>query len=803
MIADLRLALRQFARAPGHSLTIVTILALGIGANAAIFSLLYSVLLNPLPYPAADQLVLAWQRDHGTRDISVSWPNGNDWRTQNTTFSSFALYQRNSYTLTGRGAAERVGGAAVTADYFRAVGLPTLLGRFFTTDEDRVGGPNVAVISHRLWQTKFGGAESVLGQSLELDGKSYTIIGVTPPQWALPRNSDVRVPLTPSSSNTQWQDRSVGPGLYAFGRVKPGVTLEQARAELRTISDRIAAAFPDKCADTSAFAQSLLDASVGSYRAPLWFLMGAVGLLLLIACANVAGLQLARAIARARDYSIRAALGSSRARLLRQQLVESLVFAAIGGALGILLAVLCLGIIRGWSPDVARFQQVSINLPVLAFSVIASGLASVLAGLWPAWRASRTDVRAALASGGNSGTAPAAQRGRQFVVGAQVALTLMLLAGALLFARSLAHIARFQYGFDPANLLVFRVDLPEARPAYDTPVKRVAFLAQLRDELAALPGVKSAAYNVSLPFRAQWQSTFEVEGRPAFAPGAAPSAEMGFADENYFKTLGIPILRGRSFGAEDKLGSAGSIIIDQSFADRIWPGENPLGKAILWGGDLFPGGKLRVVGVVPTVELNGFTGGPHLIQVYLANAQFGASSVNFVLRTDTAPRALVESVRAAVSRLGSDLAVYDVATMDEMIGASASTERLSARLVSLFGGAALLLSAIGLYGIVAYAVRARQREIGVRLAIGAQPRQVIALVFRQGATPLVWGLALGLAGAFATGRFVQSMLYQTQATDPLALAASALGLAAIAALALWLPARRAARVDPMKALRTD
>lgn len=802
MLADLRLAFRQFVRVPGHSFTVVAILALGIGANAAIFSLLYSVLLNPLPYPKADQLVLLWQKEKNVRDVSVSWPNAQDWMAQNTTFSSMALYQRNTYTLTGRGPAERVNAAAVTADYFKTVGLPTQLGRFFTAEEDRVGGPQVAVISHRLWQSKFGGASTVLGQPLELDGQSYTIVGVVPADWALPRGSEIWIPLTPSSTKPGWQDRGTGPGLFVLGRLKDSAALEQARAELRGISERIIKNFPSQAPEAYAYVEPLLEASVGSYRAPLWFLMGAVGLLLLIACANVAGLQLARALARTRDYSIRAALGSGRGRLLRQQLVESLVFALIGGALGVLLAESCLGLIRAWSPNVPRFQEVSVNLPVLAFSFGTAALASVLAGIWPAWRASRTDVRAALASGGNAGTAPSAQLGRQIVVGAQVALTLMLLAGSLLFARSLANISRFQYGFDSSNLLVFRANLPEGRPAYDTPEKRIAFYHRLRAELNALPGVKSAGFNLSTPFRTQWQGSFELPDR-TLKPGEAPVMEVGFADASYFTTMGIPLLRGRNFGPEDKLGSRGAMIIDQAFADKIWPGEDPIGKTISWGGNRILDGKVHVVGVVPTIELYGFTGGPKLLQAYFANDQWAVSNVNFVVRTETNPRALVDIVRATLARLDPDLALYDFATMDEMIAASSTTQRLSARLVTLFGGTALLLSAIGLYGIVAYAVRARQREIGVRMAVGAQPRQVIALVLRQGTKPLVFGIVLGLIGAFGAGQLVQGMLYQTKAADPLALAASAAALALIAFVALWLPARRAAKVDPMKALRAE
>ncbi|MBI3886375.1 MAG: ABC transporter permease [Opitutae bacterium] len=804
MFSDLRFAFRQIGRAPAHSATVVLILALGIGANTAIFSLLHSVLLKPVTYPEPERLMVLRQRYQETRDVAVAWPSYLDWRKDNRSFSALGLGQRDTYTLTGRGDAEQIMGAAVSAEYFQAIALQPELGRCFTTDEDRVGAPGVVVIRHALWQRKFGGSPDALGQSLTLNGKTYTVIGVMPADLVTPRNAEFWIPITPLSDNQIWQDRGNNPGLFALGRLKPGVTLEQARADLKAIGLRINRDFPAETANLLPYVEPLVDSLTKNYRSSLWLLSAAVSLLLLVACTNVASLQFARGLSRENEMSIRAALGSSRARLVRQLLTENLVLALLGGAAGVALTFVSLDVIRTLSPDTPQFKSAELSGTVLGFSLVLSMLAGVLFGLWPAWRASRTDLRSALQSGGRSGSAsPARQLTRQGLLALQVALTVALLAGAALFGQSLANIQRFQFGFDSGNLLVFRVSLPQT-PAYAETARRLAFYDALETRLAALPGVKFVGHNHTMPLRAGWDASFDLDGREPFPQNARPSMQVGFADANYFQTMGIPLLKGRTFNAADKAGSPAVIVVDQALAGRFWPGEDPIGKAITWGPPDAQGSRRRtIIGVVPSVDLYGYQGGPKMYQVYFADSQWGMNEQYVQLRTEGNPLRLVEAARAAVASLDANVPLHDAATMEQMIDESFTSPRLISRLLDCFAGAALLLAALGIYGVVAYAVRARQREIGIRLALGALPRQVVSLVVRHGLLPLAAGLPLGLLGSVAFGRLIASQLYHVSPFDAPALATACAAPVALALAALWLPARRAARTDPMVALRTE
>jgi predicted permease len=797
----MKILFRQFRHVPGHAVPVALLLALGIGANTAIFAVLQAVLLQPLPFPDADRLVTLNQLHQNTREVSISWPNAADWRAQNRSFSDFAITQGANVTLTGRGGAERVPAAFVTADLFSTLRVAPLLGRAFSTEEDRPGAPAVVVLSHGFWQKFLGGRPEALGEQLELDSVLHTVIGIMPADVPLPAEAQLLAPLTPRSANPEWQKRDNGVGLNALARLRPGVTLAQARTDLAALSERLARMHPEN-REVSAHLVPLRDRTVGAYRAPLWTLMAAVGLLLLIACANVASLQLTRGLARVKEFSIRAALGSSPGRLVRQLLAENLGVALGGAILGIGFAFAGLELIRAWGPtDFARFQNAQLSPLVLAFSVGTALAASIVAGLWPALRAARVDLRAALQSADKGGASSGRQFGRQAIVAGQVALTLVLLAGSLLFARSLERITGRALGFQPQNLLVFRVSLPPQN--YRTAAARLQFLDQLQQRIARLPGVASAGYNLSTPLRTNWQTRFNVEGRPPFPEGTGPLMEVGVTGRAYFETLGVPLLRGRHFEATDVATAPRVALIDQAFAEKMWPGEDAVGKAFLWDVGLPAGPRVTVVGVVPTLEMNSFAAPDRLFQVYVPLAQLGVRNVSFVVRTTVPPRSLLDTIKGVVAEADALVPVYDPTTMEEMIAATHASQTLTSRLVALFGGAALLLAGVGLYGVVAYAVHARRQELAVRLALGATPRQVVGLVLRDGARPLAFGLALGLLGVAAAGRLVAALLFGVTPLDPLALAGSTLALLIVAAIALWLPARRAARAQPIEALRNE
>ena len=803
---NLRYALRQLRKSPGFAGVAVLTLAIGIGACTSIFSLVESVLLRPLPYAEPERVLAVQQEYKGSARIPFSWPNFLDVERDNHSFAALALVQRGDFTLSGIGAAEKVRGGLVSHQFFAVIGLNPVLGRPFNAEEDRVGAGKVVVIRESLWRRKFGGTPDVLGKSMTIDGQPYTIVGVMPDEIITPSKAEFWAPITPFSVEPSWQKRGNQPGLFGYGRLKPGVTLEQARADLHQIGERLQRQYPYECAETLPTATPLLDALVGNYRQALWMLMGAVALLLAIACANVGSLQLARTLGRTQEFSLRAALGSSRAEIVRQVLVENLVLFLIGGALGVLLSFWSIETIKAFSPASPRFQNLSINFAVLLFSLTASVTTGLFFGLWPALRAARTDLREALQGASKGSLGSSSQWARKIMVSGQVALTVLLIAGAGLFARSLAQIQRFAFGFDPQNLLVFSVSVPESAP-YETPEKRIAFFSAVKTRLQTLPGVRSVGMNFSLPLRTQWSTFFDVAGRAPFHPGTEPAMEMGVIDAEYFRTLGLPILRGRNFNEADSPAASPKIIIDERMARAMWPGEDPIGKIIYRGraANRQPGEReTEVVGVVPTLALYGIDGGPtDYFQGYLAQSQAAFNEMTVILRTAVPPLSLERAARAAVESVDPNVPVYAVDTMEKMIAANHATQALYSRLVGFFATVALLLACLGLHGVVAHAMAARQRELGVRMALGALQRHLVLLVLRQGAVPLLVGVALGLLGALGIGRLIAGLLYQVSPYDPLTLLATAAILLAIGLASLWLPARRAARIDPMIALRSE
>jgi predicted permease len=805
---DIRFAFRQLWKAPGFTAVAVLTLALGIGACTAIFSLVDSVLLRPLPYPEPDRVMLVQQSYKGAQDIPLSWPNFEDVARDNHSFAALAIVQRGDYTLSGNGPAEKIRGAVVSSDFFRVLGVNTLLGRPFTQEEDRIGSGKVAVIRASLWERKFGGTPDVLGKTATFDGDAYTIVGVLPNDVITPTQVEFWLPIAPFSNTPSWQKRGNQPGLFAYGRLKSGVKLEQARIDLRAIGERLQQQYPAECAETLPVAAPLLEKMVASYREALWMLMCAVGLLLAIACANVGSLALARTLGRAQEFAIRAALGSTRGRLLRQVMVENLLLFVIGGTLGVLLAYWLLDSIKAFAPPTARFQTLSVNLDVLLFSVGATLLTGLFFGLWPALRAAHTDLREVLQGAGRGAVGSPSQWTRQIMVACQVALTVLLVSGAGLFARSLAKIQNFPFGFDSRSLLVFTVSVPEAGGVYEKAEKRVAFFEALKARIAALPGVRTVGFNYSLPLRTQWSTYFDVAGREPYAPGREPGMDMGVIDPDYFPTLGLPIIRGRNFNSADKAGSGPKIIIDERMANAIWPGEDPIGKILYRGRAANRSAEERqgteVIGVVPTLALYGIDDAQSsYYQGYLAQSQEAFNEMNFVVRTAVAPLSLEKSVRDAVAMVDPDVPVYAVNTMEKMIAANHTTQALYSRLVGCFALVAILLACLGLHAVVAHAMMARRRELGIRMALGASSRQIISLILRQGAVPLLIGLCLGLMGALALGRLIGGLLYQVSPNDPLTLLATIGVMLGVGLLTFWRPAFRITKINPMIALRDE
>ena len=803
---DLRFALRQLRKSPGFTLIAVITLALGIGANTAIFSVIYAVLLRPLPYPDGDRIMIVTETDANQPQISVSFPDYVDWRRDNTSFENIAISRRESFNLSGlQGRApEQISGAIVTANFFKVIGLTPQLGRVFTEEEDRVGGPLVAVISDRLWQRIFSRDPNVLGRSVNFGNQPYTVIGVMPPQMFSPRTVEVWFPVMRRTDHPAWQTRDNHPGLFGWGRLKNGVTQEAALNELKQIAARLAKQYPDSNSAVSVTVTPLLENQVGDYRASLNLLLGAVGLVLLIACANLANLLAARGAARAREFAVRAAVGASRWQIIRQLLIESVVLAVVGGALGLCLAAWGRDLLVALSPAGSpRFKDLPLDGWVLSFSVALSFITSLLFGLWPAWHTSRADIQLALKSGGHgSSDAPGARRSRDLLVVAEVALTLVLLSTAGLVLKSFANARALGLGFDPHLLLSARIDLPE--PSYSDEKKLLNFSTALMEKLSALPGVEHVALSSTPPLMTGWQTSFVPEGAPEPEPGKFPSLEMNVVTPGYFQTLKTPLLRGRSFEAGDTKDVPPVMIVDQMFADRYFPGQDAVGKRVRMStGEKGEREYRTIVGVVPHLKVYGFEEVTVLPQAYLPMTQQPQTGLVALLRTSLSPKSLERPVREIVASLDPAQPAFEFKTMQERVEETWATPRLMSFLLVCFAVLALTLAVVGLYGVMAFNGLRRMREIGVRLALGAMPAQIRAMMLGQGMRLLGGGLILGFVGAFALSRVIRSLLFGVSANDPLIYGAVTLLLVCAALFACWIPARRASRVNPMVTLRAE
>lgn len=811
LLQDFRYALRQLRKSPGFTAVAVLTLALGLGANSAIFSVIDAVLLRPLPFHAPNRLVVVKPTEPSRHDdIGVSYPTFLDWRAQNHVFAGLSVFRQDDFTLTGRGEPAHLTGGVVSANLFSVLGVPPALGRDFIPQEDQPNATGLPIIlSHSFWQDRFGSDANIVGQSLTLDGRTFSVIGVMPVSFQFPVQRTpvdfwTTIALDAQSANgapPMTAQRGAG-YLDVIARVKPQVTLDTAHTEMAGIQGGLNRQYPEnRPKGISLVPES--DAVVGDMRPGLFVLLGAVGLVLLIACANLSNLLLARAATRNKEISVRTALGATRWMIVHQFLAESLLLAAAGATAGLILAAWGIKLLTALAPaDLPRITESGLNLQVLMFTALVAGLTSVVFGLIPALRAAQPELAASLNEGGRSGTDSAAHgRLRSALIVTEMTLAMVLLVGAGLLLRSLLGLGRVDPGFAKDHVITFGLDLPDR---YGHP-RRVAFYRSLLEQIRATPSVISASAAYPLPLSADdIKTTFEVEGRP-MKRSELPVTTLHIIDREYFHTLGIPLLSGREFTLQDDAGGATpAVIISTRLAKQVFPGEDPIGRRIKPGissGD--SGEPMRlVVGVVGDVKAEGLAA-PSIPESYVPYAQLPFTAMSVVVRTDVAPGNIVPTLTSEVQSLDNALPLSHLRTLDEYVDDSIVNTRFEAFLVGTFGALAFLLTAVGLYGVISYTVAQRTREVGIRLALGADRAAILGMIVKNGTLLACAGALLGLAAAFLLTRLMASLLFGVGPTDPLTFLCAPVALIAVAILASYIPACRAAKVDPMVALRYE
>jgi putative ABC transport system permease protein len=807
---DLRYGARMLFKNPGFALVAVVTMALGIGANTAIFSVVNAVLLRPLPFNSPERLLSLGQTDAEDRAslVQFSFRNFADLREQTKTFERLAAYYNNSVTLTGEGEATRLRATVATADLFPLLGVSPALGRTFLAEEDNAGGGAQgypAILSWDCWQQHFGGDASVIGRTINLSGNAYTVVGVMPAKFSFPVQAQpTEVWISPARDAEKKGEGAIMVsrgyrGWRAVGRLKDGVTIEQAQAESDLVASNIAAQFPEANKDLGIKVMPLLESLVGNVRFTLLLLLGTVGVVLLIACVNVANLLLERAVRRQREINVRLALGASHWRIARQLVTESLILALAGGMLGSLLAMWSTKLIVSLSPEgITRIAETRLDIRVLVFTALISVLTGVLFGLAPVLGISRVGLTEGLKERSSSGGRRSVQA-RNLLVVSEVALALVLLVGAGLLVRTLVRLQNVTLGFDPRNVLTMTV----AKSPTDAPEQTGEFFRQLTEHIKALPGVVNASVTWQLPLSgASATTSIEIEGRPD-DPGNVPIGVIHSAGPGYFRTMGIPLLKGRDFTDHDDMKSAPVIIVNETLAKKFFPNGDALGKRIRPG--FSPIGKYpmrEIVGVVGDVKHQGLKGAA-AVEFYYAQAQMPVNSMTLVVRTSGDPHALVAPVRKEVQAMDANAPVFAVVTADEYMSRSVASTRFNMTLLAAFAAVALLLTAVGLYGVISFSVSQSTREIGIRIALGARTWDVLKLVIGQGMVLTIAGVVIGLAAAYWLTRLMSSLLFGVRATDSVTFASVSLLLLAVAALACYVPARRASKVDPMVALRYE
>ena len=810
---DIRYAVRMLRKNPGFAAVVVITLALGIGANTAIFSFVNAVILNPLPFPDSDRLVVINEISNQGEEMTVSLLNFRDWQVRAKSFEEIGGYRFDSFNLTGIGSPQRVVGQLVTLNYFRILGVQPQLGRIFTEEEEKYTPVGTAIlISDSLWRSTFGSDPNILGRNLILNNDAYTVIGVMPPHFEFVRKSDIWAPLggwlKPDSA---WFDRGNHMGLRAIAKLKPGISVSQGDVEMRQLSAQLAKEYPDKNSGASAYARSLQTMIVHEVRSTLLVLMGAVGFVLLIACVNVANLSIARALVREQEMGIRMALGAGRRRLIRQMLSESLLLSLLGGLAGILCARWLLSaLIKLAPPNLPRIEDVQLSGSVLLFTAGLTLLTGLMFGLLPAWSA--TGTKAAIVFNQRSSTSgPLRRRLFDGLLVAEIALALVVITGAGLMTRTMYKIANVDPGFQSDHVLTMRLDFDRN---YISTAKQESFRRDVVTKIKAIPGVESAAFTLSLPIDgSQWGSIFIVGDQPVPERAQLPHAAFNPISPEYIKTMRIPLLKGRLFTEADAEKSPYVVLINETMARRFWPNENPIGKRVKQGWPEQTSPWCEVVGVVGDVKMEGVIERTPL-HVYLPLSQYPQGSVYLTVRTQVEPQSLTAQIQGAIHAIDSQMPLYEVRTMEDRMQRAVVSQRAAMILLSAFAIVAMLLAVVGIYGVISWGVVQRTREMGVRMALGALRRDVMWLVLRRCALLVGAGVAIGLLGAFALTRVLGAslsevgpgktpLLFGVEALDPITFIVAPILLAVVAILACCLPARRATKVDPLVALRYE
>ena len=808
LIQDLRYAIRTLGKSRGLAAVAVIALALGIGANTAIFSVVNAAMIRPLPFKDPDRLVMVWEhnRNRNRAQNVVNPANYMDWQDQNTVFEGMAVLFDTRYNLTDVDDPEEIPAQLVTTNFFNLLGVSPALGRAFEKDDEMPDRDSIVILSHALWQRRFGSDPSITGKTIKLNGNVFTVIGVMPPDFQFfIKNGSLtgNQPELWSPAIFRPSDRRrSGRYMTVVARLNPGVTRDQAQAEMNSIGNALEEQYPEFNKGWGVNIVPLREQFFGEIRTALWVLVGAVSFVLLIACANVANLLLARAASRQKEIALRTALGAGRARIIRQLLTESVLLAAVGGVLGLLLAMWGVDLLLALSPkDLPSLKGVGINYQVLGFTLLVSLATGLIFGLVPALEASRPNLNETLKEGGKgAGSGTRSHRMRDVFVVAEVALALVLLIGSGLMIKSFLRLQSVNPGFSTDNLLTVRLLLPESKYREDR--QRITFFREAVARIGALPGVRSAGAVNFLPFTGPGAATsFIIEGRPAPAPGQKPTVDSRVCDPNYFRTMGIPLISGRIFSEKEATEVSHVVVINEAMKRNYFPDEDPIGRRITISMSNEPVPS-EIIGIVGDVKHAGLDIEPRAM-AYWPHPELAYSFMTLVARTEGDPMSLASSVQREVQALDKDQPIADVHTMEQLLSASVARARFSTLLLGVFAGVALLLAAVGIYGVMSYSVTQRTHEIGIRMALGASRGDVMGLVVRQGMTLALVGVGLGLGAAYALTRVMSSLLYGVSVTDPVTFIAISLVLTGVALAANLVPARRATRVDPMIALRYE
>jgi predicted permease len=811
LLQDLRFALRLLVKNPGFALMAAIIMALGIGANTAIFSIVNKVLIEPLPFRDVDRVVQIWHTPPqssfpGMTTFAISPANFLDWQKENHVFDKMALYSGASFDITGTGRPEAIGAGTVSSDFFSALGVEPLHGRIFRTEENSPGQNHEVILSYKFWQTHYAADPGAVGKTINLDGDPYTIVGVMGPAMNRPGFAQMWIPqaLTPAQAAVRNNHN-----FLAVGRLKPGVTIEQAQSEMNTISERLEQAYPADDKGWGAVLNPLRDETVGHVRPALLMMLAAVAFVLLIACANVANLLLARTFARRKEIAIRTAMGARRARLVRQLLGESVLISLIGGALGLVAAHFGIQLLlKLFAAHLPQLGEIKLNGPVLAFTFALSVVTGILAGLLPALSMTRSDVNDALKQGlGRTDASSGSSTTRSALVVVEVALSLVLLIGAGLMIRSLAKLQTIDAGFDQHNVLTMNVQVNKKQ--FADPTQQSQFFNQVFERVHAIPGVEAVGAVDDLPLTGGSSQPVSIEGHPVVALSEQPEVSVRVATPGYLQAMRVPLLQGRNISPDDRADSAAVVVISQSMAKQFWPNGDAIGHHLKLS--FFPDKDRQVVGIVGDVKQNGIDSSAGIATLYWPVAQLVAPTneswrsypLSLVIRTTVAPRALATAVTDAIHQINKDVPVDNVLTLEEFVDATLTQHSFNMQLLSIFGLLALVLCTVGIYSVLAYSVKRGMKDIGLRIAFGATRRDVLQFVLTQAIKPTALGIVIGLTGAYTLSRLVTSMVYGISAHDTLTFAAVTALLIGVAFMTSLIPALRATHIDPIAVIRDE